>query len=133
MTTQNIIHKGLLRRFSCFRPQQSPVARKNLRVIDTMTELNLNTVPQSVFLTELKQAGEEKICDITTRIELHRQVQIAEKLADVYVLLRELDLEWPRFEALYPEAAKDGWLGLLVNRARVLRDEIDEASHAGRG
>jgi len=29
-------------------------------------------------------------------------------------------------------AAADGWLSLLVNRARVLRDEIDEISHAGR-
>jgi hypothetical protein len=33
---------------------------------------------------------------------------------------------------MFPEAAADGWLSLLVNRARVLRDEIDEISHAGR-
>lgn len=129
MNAQNIISKGLLRRFTAFCPRQSAVARKNFPACDAVME----SVPQSVFLTQLMQVGEEKICDIATRIELQRQLQIAQKFADVYVLLRELDLEWPRFEALYPDAAKDGWLGLLVNRARVLRDEIDGFSNAYRG
>jgi hypothetical protein len=128
MNTQTGIKKGLLlRSIAYFRPQQHPVARKNLSACDTLLE----SVPESVFLCALKRAGEEKVCGVVEMVELARQVRIAEKFADVYVLLREFDLEWPRFEALYPDAAKDGWLGLLVNRARVLRDEIDGASNAG--
>jgi hypothetical protein len=127
MKTQPLARNGLLRAVSTFRPQQSPVARKNLYDINTLTA----DVPKSVFMSELRKAGDEHMCPVAELIEIHRQVQIAEKTADMYVLLRELDLEWPRFQKMFPDAAGD-WLQLLVNRARVLRDEIDEISHAGR-
>jgi hypothetical protein len=127
MKTQNAVRNGLLRTFSAFRPQQSPVARKNLPAINTL----IAEVPQSVFMSELRKAGDEHLCPVTELVEIHRQAQIAEKVADMYVLLRELDLEWPRFQSMFPDAAGD-WLQLLVNRARVLRDEIDEISHANR-
>lgn len=130
MKAQQTTAHGLLRAFTAnFRPQQSPVARKvlptNVSVKDTLS------IPQSVFLTELRKAGDERLCPVPELIEIHRQTQIAEKVADMYVLLRELDLEWPRFQSMFPDAAGD-WLQLLVNRARVLRDEVDEISNANR-
>ncbi|WP_250519473.1 hypothetical protein [Caballeronia sp. NCTM1] len=127
MKPQTVARTGLLRAITAFRPQQSPVARKNLPDINTLTA----SVPQSVFMSELREAGDAHLCPVAELIEINRQVQIAEKVADMYVLLRELDLEWPRFQSMFPDAAGD-WLQLLVNRARVLRDEIDEISHANR-
>jgi hypothetical protein len=128
MNTLNQAGKGLLRTLTSFRPQQAPVARKNLSAIDP----TVGSIPAAVFMTELRKAGDEHICPIAELIEIHKQSQIAEKAADMYALLMNLDLEWPRFAAMFPEAAADGWLALLVNRARVLRDEIDEISHANR-
>lgn len=127
MKPQTIARTGLLRAVTAFRPQQSPVARKNLSCVNTLA----HSVPKSVFMQELRKAGDEHMCPVPELVEIHRQVRIAEKTADMYVLLRELDLEWPRFQSMFPDAAGD-WLQLLVNRARVLRDEIDEISHAGR-
>jgi hypothetical protein len=126
--TLNQARKGLLSTISAFRPQQAPVARKNLSAIDPM----VGSIPQPAFMAELRKAGDEHLCPITELVEIHRQSQISEKVADMYALLMNLDLEWPVFAAKYPEAAADGWLALLVNRARVLRDQIDEISHANR-
>lgn len=125
MNTLNQARKGLLRGF---RPQQSPVARKNLSTIDPIVD----SIPAPVFMAELRKAGDEHICNVVELVEIHRQMQIAEKAPDMYALLMNLDLEWPVFAAKYPEAAADGWLALLVNRARVMRDQIDEISHANR-
>lgn len=116
-----------------FTPQQSPVARKSTPTTDASTVREIAPqIPVDVFMVDLKSAGEEKVTDVATVLKLHRQAQIAQKVPDMYAILRELDLEWPRFVAMFPEAAKDGWLQLLVNRARVVRDEIDEISHVGR-
>jgi hypothetical protein len=116
-----------------FTPKQLPVARKSTPMTDTLMVREIaQQIPVDVFMVDLKAAGEEKVADIPTVLKLHRQAQIAQKVPDMYAILRELDLEWPRFEAMFPEAAKDGWLQLLVNRARVVRDEIDEISHVGR-
>jgi hypothetical protein len=89
-------------------------------------------VPQPVFLVELRNAGQQCITDVITLAALDRQTRIAEKFPDVYALLRELGEEWDRHAALYPEAAADGWLGLLMTRAKVLRAEIDEIAHESR-
>lgn len=131
----NTALQGLSALRNVFRPQQAPVARKGLSACDTVTSSIMDTakqIPASVFMAELRNAGDEHICSVPELVEIGRQMQIAEKAADMYVILRELDLEWPRFAAMFPEAAADGWLALLVNRARVLRDEIDEISHANR-
>jgi hypothetical protein len=128
MKPQTLARNGLLRSIEAFRPQQAPVARKNLSAMDTLAA----SVPKSVFMQELRKAGDEHLCPVAELIELHRQVQIAEKVPDMYALLMNFDLEWRRFSSMFPEASADGWLSLLVNRARVLRDEIDEISHAGR-
>jgi hypothetical protein len=83
-------------------------------------------------MTELRKAGDDHLCPVVELVEIHKQMRIAEKTADMYALLMNLDLEWNVFAAKFPEAAADGWLALLVNRARVLRDEIDEISHENR-
>lgn len=85
----------LLRSAAVFHPRQSAVAGKNLRVTDTFTDNE-----------------SAKVLSAALR-------------ADVSALLRELASEWDRHAALYPEAAADGWLGLLMNRARLLRAEIE--------
>jgi hypothetical protein len=128
MNPQTLARIGLLRFTAGFRPQQAPVARKNLPVSDPMTV----TIPQSVFMTELRKAGDDHLCPVVELVEIHKQMRIAEKTADMYALLMNLDLEWNVFASKFPEAAADGWLALLVNRARVLRDEIDEISHENR-
>jgi hypothetical protein len=116
-----------------FTPKQLPVARKSTPMSDTLVVREVaQQIPVDVFMVDLKAAGEEKVTDVATVMKLHRQVKVAQKVPDMYAILRELDLEWPRFVAMFPEAAKDGWLQLLVNRARVVRDEIDEISHVGR-
>jgi hypothetical protein len=124
---------GLTMVRNCFTPKQQSVARKNTSTSDTCTVREVaQQIPVSVFLVELREAGGDKVTDIASVMELHRQASIAAKVPDMYAILRELDLEWPRFVAMFPDAAKDGWLQLLVNRARVVRDEIDEISHVGR-
>jgi hypothetical protein len=116
-----------------FTPKQLSVARKSTPMTDTLMVREIaQQIPVDVFMVDLKAAGEEKVADIATVVKLHRQVKVAQKVPDMYAILRELDLEWPRFVAMFPEAAKDGWLQLLVNRARVVRDEIDEIGHVGR-
>lgn len=118
---------------SRFTPKQLPVARKSTPMSDTLMVREVaQQIPVDVFMVDLKSAGEEKVTDVATVMKLHRQVKVAQKVPDMYAILRELDLEWPRFVAMFPEAAKDGWLQLLVNRARVVRDEIDEIGHVGR-
>jgi hypothetical protein len=82
-------------------------------------------------MSELRKAGDEHLCSVPELIEIHRQSQISAKVADMYVILRELDLEWPALQKM-TSADMTAWMQLLVNRARVLRDEIDEISHAGR-
>ncbi|MBN3822310.1 hypothetical protein G3O00_01585 [Burkholderia sp. Ac-20384] len=123
---------ALLRPATVFHPRQRPVAEKNLATTDTMmvTHREMKQIPSTLMLRELIQAGQEHVADVVTLAELMRQTQIAEKFADAYVLLRDLSAEWDRFAAIYPDAAADGWLGLLVNRARVLRAEIDGIADA---
>jgi hypothetical protein len=125
-------HLALLRPTTVFHPRQRPAAEKNLRVTDTImvTNSEVKQIPAPVMLRELIQAGHEHVADVVTLAELMRETRIAEKFADAYVLLRDLSDEWDRFAALYPDAAADGWLGLLVNRARVLRAEIDGIADA---
>jgi hypothetical protein len=130
MKPQALMQSGLLRSITGFRPQQAPVARKVLSSNDAVKD-TLASVPQSVFMSELRKAGDEHLCSVPELIEIHRQSQISEKVADMYVILRELDLEWPALQKM-TSADMTAWMQLLVNRARVLRDEIDEISHAGR-
>lgn len=117
----------LLRSHAVFRPRQSAVAGKNLRLMDAVmnNDRNAKPVPTPVSLDVLRNAGEQYIADVLTLAELDRQSRIAAKFPDVYALLRELGDEWDRHAALYPDAAADGWLGLLMTRAKVLRAEID--------
>lgn len=129
------LHNALLLRSSAvFHPRQSAVAGKNLRAMDafTMHERKAAQVPQPVFLTELRNAGHQYVADVVTLAELEHQSRIAAKFPDVYALLRELGEEWDRHAALYPEAAADGWLSLLMTRADVLRSEIDEIANENR-
>ncbi|WP_157677862.1 hypothetical protein [Burkholderia ubonensis] len=134
----NAVHAArplaLLRPVTVFHPRQRPAAEKNLHITDTMTvnHHEVKQIPAQVMLRELIQAGQEHVADYITLSELLRQTRIAEKFADAYVLLRDLSDEWDRFTALHPDAAADGWLGLLVNRARVLRAEIDGIAHENR-
>lgn len=93
---------------------------------------NAKPVPKPVSLDVLRNAGHQYVADVVTLAELDRQMRIAAKFPDVYVLLRELGEEWDRHAALYPEAAADGWLGLLMTRAKVLRSEIDEIANENR-
>ncbi|WP_446903039.1 hypothetical protein [Burkholderia sp. YIM B11467] len=127
-------HLTLLRPATVFHPRQRPAAEKNLHITDTMmvTHREVKQIPAPVMLRELVQAGQEHVADVVMLAELERQTRIAEKFADAYVLLRDLSDEWDRFAALHPDAAADGWLGLLVNRARVLRAEIDGIADANR-
>lgn len=123
----------LLRSKAVFHPRQLSVAGKNLRVTDTVTGSYMdNAIPPSVALPDLIKAGSDRMGNVVLLAEMTRQIGIAKKLPDVYALLRELAVEWDRHVALYPEAAADGWLGLLVNRAKVLRNEIDEIANAPR-
>lgn len=117
----------LLRSSAVFSPRQSAVAGKNLRLTDAamINDRNTKQVPKSVSLDVLRYAGDQCIADVLTLAELDRQSRIAAKFPDVYALLRELGDEWERHAALYPDAAADGWLGLLMTRAKVLRAEID--------
>lgn len=135
MQTATTTNKALLlRSSSVFRPRQSAVEGKNLRLLDTSMDTNRNAkpVPKSVSLDVLRNAGDQYIADVLTLAELDRQSRIAAKFPDVYALLRELGEEWDRHAALYPEAAADGWLGLLMTRAKVLRAEIDGIANESR-
>lgn len=127
-----VLSLTLLRPSTVFRPRQLPVAGKILLNTDTMMESSnaVRQIPRPVALRELIKAGSDHVADVVMLEELLRQTRIAEKFVDAYVLLRDLSDEWDRFAALYPEAASDGWLGLLVNRARVLRTEIDSIAYA---
>jgi hypothetical protein len=127
-------HLALLRPVTVFHPRQRPAAEKNLHNTDTMmaTYREVKQIPAPVMLRELVQAGQEHVADVEMPTELMRQTRIAEKFADAYVLLRDLSDEWERFTALHPDAAADGWLELLVNRARILRAEIDGIADANR-
>lgn len=127
-------HLTLLRPVTVFYPRQRPAAEKNLHNTDTMmaTDREVKQIPSTLMLRELIQAGQEHVADFITLAELLRQTRVAAKFADAYVLLRDLSDEWERFAALYPDAAADGWLALLVNRARVLRAELDGIANAGR-
>ncbi|WP_157650626.1 hypothetical protein [Burkholderia ubonensis] len=124
----------LLRHATVFHPRQRPAAEKNFHITDTMLAIKreVKQIPSPVMLRELIQAGQEHIADAATLADLPREARIAEKFADAYALLRDLSDEWDRFAALHPDAAADGWLGLLVNRARVLRGEIDGIADANR-
>jgi hypothetical protein len=124
----------LLRSSSVFHPRQSGVAEKNLNLSDTVTDsvCEVTQVPKDVSLADLRNAGDQYIADVITLVTLDRQIRIAEKFPDVYALLRELTDEWQRYETLYPDAAADGWLALLMKRANVLRTEIDEIANEAR-
>lgn len=124
----------LLRSPAVFHPRQSAVAGKNLRFTDALmdNDRNAHQVPKSVSLDVLRNAGHQYVADVVTLAELDRQMRIAEKFPDVYALLRELGEEWDRHAALYPDAAADGWLGLLMTRAKVLRGEIDGIANESR-
>jgi hypothetical protein len=114
--------------------RQSDVAGKNLSCTDTVVASmsSVKQVPADVSLAALRNAGDQYIADVMTLVALDRQIRIASKLPDVYALMRELTDEWQRYESLYPDAAADGWLGLLVKRANVLRTEIDEIANEAR-
>jgi hypothetical protein len=130
MKAQQIKERGLLRAFTAnFRPQQSPVARKvlptNVSVKDTLS------IPQSVFLTELRKAGDEHLCPVpeltrsTGRRRLPRRWRICTSCCANSI--------WNgrAFKACFLTQPATG-CNSLVNRARVLRDEVDEISNANR-
>jgi hypothetical protein len=135
MNTVTKLQKALLlRATSAFHPRQSGVGEKNLNCTDTV-EASVNAVtqvPKDVALADLRNAGDQYIADVITLVTLDRQIRIATKFPDVYALLRELTDEWQRYETLYPDAAADGWLALLMKRANVLRTEIDEIANEAR-
>lgn len=117
----------LLRSTAVFHPRQSAVAGKNLRVTDAVmdSERVIQQVPRAAQLAELIEAAREHKEDVAQLAAITQQVAIASKFTDFYVLMRDFGAEWDRFAALYPESAADGWIGLLVNRARVLVAEVD--------